>query len=267
MSDGEDFTDKAIKASNTGWATKLLGPSSKAIGDYLGEKVEDWIANQKKSNIDEHIDAVDKRMDSLDNASREPSANDAENLIQWKSSAEKYSSKEAEISSLWRMTLEKIRSGASESDLILETIGKLSPYDAKILFEIHQNRANSFNVISYGREIQNKSRLKKLIELGLIESYASFLARPFGMLIISINIVIFGTFSLLYLGGLSEFASRLNEFNRLALGIFGITYTATMFPFIAAILLRKRLSPFGKMVVRSALPYLNNLEANDEQAS
>ena len=117
-----------------------LSPAAEVLGEALKRRVSDWVLASENENVRAHI------TDVLDELAREDaeasqvdgmSAHSQLSLFQdWTEGAKRASPDDLEISEMWRALLKELLQGKPLHRVLVESLKRLSPEEARLLLSI-----------------------------------------------------------------------------------------------------------------------------------
>lgn len=249
-------------AANSKPGTALLTPSATALGAYLGERTEEWIARRKAKrakNLRVHRDRVLK-IDPPDLDQDGPTERQFEQAENWAAEAEAVDpERDAELSALWEGLLSSIYRDEDDIAEMMAAVRAMDRRDATVLLKLEHYWTKP-------HDRSESSSLARLEKTGVVERYSALeVASSVRLQSLVVALVFVAAFGFLLPGivgrvGLESaafFEEQVRQMQSLlwamALGcaaVLAFAYTRFWGSF--------RLSPLGERLQRSALRFLGS---------
>lgn len=148
--------------------TSLFKPSADMLGielkDYLKEKIGTWKKKKYTYNLAQHIKRANEKIKEKHGYSVDSSNFEQLELFdQWILGAQEVDPHEKLLANIWQELLVEIAAGRKINKILLEKLKKVSPGEAEILLEIHQNDSIR------AKSKEQKFLLSSLMNNGVIE--------------------------------------------------------------------------------------------------
>ena len=161
--------------------SKLLNPAASVLGDYLGERVEEFVKRKREQrieNIKSHIEAVAKKGEF----DPEKILDYPEEFNKWAESAQNISGEEKEESAVHRALLEAINRKENQRKKIIQTLKTLDSEDIELLIKTINTKKRKQKTFIYkfskhtiGRihkmdciYAKNQEKYEKLVKCGIL---------------------------------------------------------------------------------------------------
>lgn len=127
------------ETSSKGLINDLLGPSTKALGNFFGEKTEAHLDNRRRKNVSSHVKAVEDKHPGI---TIDVTPRIANHIEEWTKQASNVETEDIEAG-MWRGILDQILHGNHDAQRMIQKAKDLSSDDLKFLSKVNNYRRDS----------------------------------------------------------------------------------------------------------------------------